>query len=68
MDIATLEGKKDAVDKRFSELKEQNTQLSTQVASNNEELLKLAGEYRLLTELIADSNIDQVKAKDKRNA
>lgn len=60
MDKKSLEEKKSSLEQKFNAINESNSELNTQVANNNEELLKLAGEYRLVEELIED------KPKEKK--
>lgn len=62
MDKKSLEEKKTSLKQRFDAINESNQQLNTQVTNNNEELLKLAGEYRLVEEFL-----DELKPKDKKN-
>lgn len=48
----TLEAKQAAIEAKFEEVKAQKEQTDGQSASLNEELVKLQGEYRVVTELL----------------
>lgn len=49
-----LEAKKVSINEKFEALQESNKELQKQVEENNLELLKLAGEYRAVEELLAE--------------
>jgi predicted nucleic acid-binding Zn-ribbon protein len=54
MDKATLEEKKSSIQQQFEALNANNQELNKQITTNNEELLKLAGSFRMLEELLSN--------------
>ena len=71
MDKKSLDEKKASIEQAFNALSAKNKELSDQnetnnkqINNNNEELLKLAGEFRLVEQLL--SNPD-TKAKEEKN-
>lgn len=64
MDKTALEEKKVSLQQRFESLNTANQQINQTITSNNEELLKLSGEFRLVEELLAnwvDKEVKKVK-------
>lgn len=64
MDNDSLEEQQTAIKQQFTTLQEANNNLAKQVTQNNEELLKLSGEHRLVTRLIEDRK--KVKNKEPK--
>lgn len=62
MDKKSLEEKKTSLEQQFNALKESNEKLNEQITNNNQELLKLSGEYRLVEEMEA-----KLEEKGKKN-
>lgn len=65
MDIKSLEKKKIAVETSFEELKTEQKAHSDKVSELETELIKLQGEYRLITELIDAENNTPKVVKEK---
>ena len=54
MDKSSLEEKKVSLQQQFDALNATNQELNQQMTDNNQELLKLAGEFRLVEELLTN--------------
>jgi hypothetical protein len=52
MDKKSLEDKKSSLEQQFNSINDKNKQLNLEIQANNEELFKLAGEFRLVEELL----------------
>lgn len=65
MDKTTLEEKKTSLQQQFDALTNTNEQLSKQITDNNQELFRLAGEFRYNDELLSNL-IEVIPLKGKK--
>lgn len=63
MDKKSLEDKKLVVESSFNDLKERRDKLTNEISEIDVEIVKLQGEYRLITELIDNGKTGEKNAR-----